>query len=150
MASIDVGGKSGGRKSMDANVPLIPILDLLLCCLMFLLVTAVWNSLAAISISQRLPGEASANQVAEDKLQLLLLVTAQSYELSTTAGDRIVIPARGDGHDLGALAEKLRAYRNAYPSLEQISVSAEDNVAYESLIATLDATRERGFESIVL
>jgi len=150
MASIDVGGKGGGRKSMDANVPLIPILDLLLCCLMFLLVTAVWNSLAAISISQRRPGEASAIEVADEKLQLMLLVTAHGYELSTTAGDRIVIPARSQGHDIEALSEKLRAFRNAYPSQESISVTAEDGVEYESLIATLDATRERGFASIVL
>jgi biopolymer transport protein ExbD len=150
MASLDVGSKSGGRKSMDANIPLIPILDLLLCCLMFLLVTAVWNSLAAISVSQRGPGSPSADQVAEDKLQLVLLVTTRGYELSTTAGDRIVIPARGDTHDVGALNEKLGTYRNAYPSQDSITVSAEDGVAYESLIAALDATRERGFASIVL
>ena len=73
MASIDTGGRASGRKDVDANLPLVPILDLLLCCLMFLLVTAVWNSLASVSVSQRLPGESTADQVAIDELRLLLL-----------------------------------------------------------------------------
>lgn len=150
MANIDIGGRSGARKSIDANIPLVPFIDLLLCCVMFLLVTAVWNELASVSVSQRLPGNPSADQVADDKLEILLRITAQGYELSTTAGDRIVIPATGQAHDLATLHAKLSSYRDAHPSLDGISVSAEDGVEYASLIAALDAARAEGFQSIAL
>jgi len=66
MASIDTGARGGGRKSVDSNIPLIPIIDLLLCCIMFLLVTAVWNALASVDVSQRVPGNPSADEVADE------------------------------------------------------------------------------------
>ena len=48
MGGISVGGGHGGKKSVDSEIPLVPFIDLLLCCVMFLLVTAVWNRLARL------------------------------------------------------------------------------------------------------
>ena len=48
MGGISVGGGGGGKKSVDSEIPLVPFIDLLLCCVMFLLVTAVWNKLASM------------------------------------------------------------------------------------------------------
>ena len=56
MATIEVGSGRAEKKSVDASVPLIPFIDLLLCCIMFLLVTAVWNQLASVDVAQRVPG----------------------------------------------------------------------------------------------
>ncbi len=150
MGGISVGGGHGGKKSVDSEIPLVPFIDLLLCCVMFLLVTAVWNELASVSVSQRVPGIISADEIADEKLKILLLITARSYELSTSAGDRIVIPASGEAHDLATLRTKLSAYHDAHPSLADISVTAEDGVEYASLIAALDAARAEGFKSIAL
>jgi biopolymer transport protein ExbD len=58
MASLDIDTGGSGKKPVDASIPLIPFIDLLLCCVMFLLVTAVWNQLASIDASQQVPGEA--------------------------------------------------------------------------------------------
>lgn len=150
MASIDTGARGGSRKSLDSSIPLIPIIDLLLCCIMFLLVTAVWNALASVDVSQRVPGNPTADQVADERLQLMLLVTTKSYELSTSAGDRIVIPAHGDQHDVPTLHEKLVLYRNAHPSLSTLAVTAEDGVVFESLVAAVDAAKADGFANIAL
>ncbi len=57
MAGVSTGGGGhGGKKSVDQDIPLIPFIDLLLCCVMFLLVTAVWNQLARINANQQTPG----------------------------------------------------------------------------------------------
>jgi biopolymer transport protein ExbD len=46
MASISTKAHGGGRKSLNPSIALVPpFIDLLLCCVMFLLVTAVWNDL---------------------------------------------------------------------------------------------------------
>ena len=56
MASIGGGGGGhGGKKTVDQEIPLVPFIDLLLCCVMFLLVTAVWNQLARIEANQNVP-----------------------------------------------------------------------------------------------
>lgn len=45
------GGASTGRRSVDAELALVPMIDLLVCCITFLLLTAVWSHM------QRLPAE---------------------------------------------------------------------------------------------
>ena len=46
------GGNGPGRRSVDAELMLVPMIDLLVCCLTFLLLTATWSQL------KRLPAEA--------------------------------------------------------------------------------------------
>jgi biopolymer transport protein ExbD len=41
MGGMSVGSGHAGKKSLDSDIPLVPFIDLLLCCVMFLLVTAV-------------------------------------------------------------------------------------------------------------
>ena len=43
-AAVVSSGK-GGRKSLDAAINLVPFIDLLSCCISFLLITAVWVNL---------------------------------------------------------------------------------------------------------
>ena len=42
MAGIDVGGRKGGRKRLDSEINMIPMIDLLMVTISFLLLTAVW------------------------------------------------------------------------------------------------------------
>ena len=72
MASISTGGGDGhGKKSVDAEIPLIPFIDLLLCCVMFLLVTAVWNKLDALKqrVDQQVSAARTKSQGVLDDLQ---------------------------------------------------------------------------------
>ena len=62
MGGISVGGGHGGKKSVDSEIPLVPFIDLLLCCVMFLLVTAVWNQLARLNANQQQPGQNAPNE----------------------------------------------------------------------------------------
>src|SRR6187397_2338548 len=75
MASIDTGSGSSRRKAVDATLPLVPFIDLLLCCVMFLLVTAVWNELAVLSVTQQVPG-GTADQAELEPLRLFLQLDA--------------------------------------------------------------------------
>lgn len=46
------GGGGSGRRSVDAELMLVPMIDLLVCCITFLLLTATWSQM------KRLPAEA--------------------------------------------------------------------------------------------
>jgi len=76
MGGIDTGGGHGGKKSVDQEIPLVPFIDLLFCCIMFLLATAVWNQLARLSANQRTPGQAATQDSPppEERVKVILQV----------------------------------------------------------------------------
>jgi biopolymer transport protein ExbD len=142
MASISTGGGHGGKKSVDHEVPLIPFIDLLLCCVMFLLATAVWNQLARINANQQTPGQAPPDPDAvppEEKVKLFLQITKDGgYVLASTAGDRIDIPKNGDAYNMDELKTRLRARKDIEPNRTDIIIAPEDGVRYEDVVNAMD------------
>lgn len=152
MASIDTGGGGGGKKSVDQEVPLIPFIDLLFCCVMFLLATAVWNQLARISANQSVPGQ-SANEdqpPPEERVKLILQVQSSGYVLASTAGDSITIARNGDEYDTEELRTKLQERKRLEPNRQDIIVAPEDGVRYEDVIAAMDMVVGEGFSQMSL
>ena len=41
----------GGKKALDAELNLVPFIDLLSCCIAFLLITAVWTQIAGLQVA---------------------------------------------------------------------------------------------------
>jgi biopolymer transport protein ExbD len=145
MASIDVDSGRSGKKALDSSIPLIPFIDLLLCCVMFLLVTAVWNQLASFDAEQDVPGERSVDKRPAEALRLVLQVHTHGYVLSSTAGDRVEIPKVGDAYDLASLRDRLAAYRSSEPNRRELTLSPDDGVAYDELVQAMDAAAAQGF-----
>lgn len=52
--SVDSGG--GGRRSLDTEINMVPMIDLLMCLICFLLITAVWSTMARINADAQVPG----------------------------------------------------------------------------------------------
>lgn len=69
-----VPAASGRRRSLDAEINLVPFIDLLSMCICFLLMTAIWIELGSIPIKQILGTEAAASS----SLSLDLQVRVQS------------------------------------------------------------------------
>lgn len=44
------------RRSVDATINLIPMIDLLVCTISFLLITAVWSQMARVNADAQVPG----------------------------------------------------------------------------------------------
>jgi biopolymer transport protein ExbD len=57
MGGVDVGGGGGGkRKSLDSEINMIPMIDLLMVTISFLLITAVWTHMSRINADAQVPG----------------------------------------------------------------------------------------------
>ena len=151
MASISSGG-GGGKKQLNHEIPLVPFIDLLLCCVMFLLVTAVWNQLARIDLSQQQPGQPQQIDVPPEdpKVKLILQVQNSGYVLATTAGERTEIPKNGDAYDLEELISKLQERRQLDPNRKDISVAPEDGVMYQDVIIAMDTVVGEGFQEMAV
>lgn len=56
--NVDSGGK-GGRRSLDTEINMIPMIDLLMVTVSFLLITAVWVQSSRIDANANVPGPAT-------------------------------------------------------------------------------------------
>lgn len=146
MATIQVGG-GHGKRAVDHEIPLIPFIDLLLCCVMFLLVTAVWNRLAQISTPLEGPGNPSALTQAAEEPTLYLRLTADGFELGSSLGDHSEIP-RDEG--LVALRQALTERRAHELAQVEMSLFADDGVSYAGVIEALDTLTDTGFDQVAV
>jgi len=154
MAGISTeGGGHGGKKSVDAEIPLIPFIDLLLCCVMFLLVTAVWNQMASLDALLDSPGTPESEMVQPEPstLPLTVLIDHEGYRLTTELGDETRIPLASDeGYDTAALREHLNRRHQIDPNDERVVVSADDGVQYAQIVAAMDVFAGTGYSSVTV
>jgi biopolymer transport protein ExbD len=94
---------------------------------------------------QDVPGERTVDRQPTDALRLVLQVQTGGYVLSSTAGDRVDIPKRGDAYDLVSLRDRLAAYRSAEPKQRDLTLAPDDGVAYDALVQAMDAAAAQGF-----
>lgn len=153
MASIATGGDGhGGKKSVDAEIPLIPFIDLLLCCVMFLLVTAVWNKLSSLDANLQGPGQTQCIDCpTNDDLPLTVRIDHEGYHLSTGLGDETRIPLAAEGEwDTSALREHLAERHRIDPNDPQVIVTADDGIEYAQMVAAMDAFAATGYSAVTV
>jgi len=67
MGGVDVGGAKGPRRTLDSEINMIPMIDLLMVTISFLLITAVWTHMARINADAQVPGP--PREVEPDKME---------------------------------------------------------------------------------
>src|SRR4030095_7107100 len=99
-----------GKKPLDAPINLVPFIDLLSCCISFLLITAVWTQLARMDVTQKGQGAAGATDEMrpEPQIQLTLYINQDGYTFSTSTGETTPIPLKGEDYDYTKLADVLK------------------------------------------
>src|SRR3954471_5161949 len=56
MGGVDVGGEGGNKKATNAEINMVPFIDLLMCTIAFLLITAVWVTNSRMNADAQVPG----------------------------------------------------------------------------------------------
>ena len=148
--SIQTGGK-GNKKPLDAELNLVPFIDLLCCTISFLLITAVWTQLSRINVSQK--GEAPMAEQTEPpppSIKITVVIDDTGYKLSTGQGDMVPIPKKDGTYDMGALREKLTDLKKSHPDKNDVHVASEDSVKYEYIVQAMDVCLDAKFQDIGL
>ena len=147
------GGGKRKRRPLDAIINVVPAIDLLSCCISFLLFTAVWTQISRLQAQQfGTPTEQAAEQ--QKSLVVTLVVGGNGYLLSTSAGAAVSIPPLGRGgdglpvYDLKALGDRLKQLKADYPDQAAVTVAAEDAVLYQDLVRTIDACVGAGLPTV--
>ena len=146
--SVQTGGKQN-KKPLDAELNLIPFIDLLICCICFLLITAVWTELAHIEVQQKATGRAAETTALPRDARVAVLVSSDGYTL-VVGSQRQVIALKGVAYDTDKLASALKTVRARIPGKSDITVAAEDGISYRHLVRTLDIARQAHFVQIAV
>jgi biopolymer transport protein ExbD len=128
--------RGGRRRSLDAAINLVPFIDLLSCCIAFLLITAVWSQVATLDVQTAggEPGEAVSVEPPT------LWIGVHDFELRVPGQQPIAL-------EPATLAAVLRSHRGP---AEDLIVQSTDGVTYQRLVVGLDAARAAGFVRIAV
>jgi biopolymer transport protein ExbD len=127
----------GGRRPLDATINLVPFIDLLSCCISFLLITAVWVQLARLDVSQQTPGEAGERD-GPPRVRLTLHVGADGYLLSKSTGERREIGLRDGDYDYARLSAVMQEVKKEHGDVRQITLRVADGIRYSRVVMTMD------------
>jgi biopolymer transport protein ExbD len=142
----------GGKKPLDAAINLVPFIDLLSCCISFLLITAVWTQLARMDVAQKGPSSAGSvdEKPPEPTVMLTLFINKDGYQFAKSTGENTDIPLKGEDYDYTKLADVLKDTKTAYPDKNDIQVKADDEVVYNKIIRTMDVALSAKFPDLSL
>jgi biopolymer transport protein ExbD len=63
MGGVDVGSEGGKKKATNAEINMVPFIDLLMCTIAFLLITAVWVTNSRMNADAQVPGPPSIEPI---------------------------------------------------------------------------------------
>ena len=147
------GGGKRKKKALDAVINVVPAIDLLSCCITFLLYTAVWTQISRLQVQQFGSGAPEPVQAEQQKqLVVTLAVGERGMNLSTSAGLSVDIPLERAGgevkQDYKSLVERLKQLKSDNPETAAVTVSAEDTVSYGDLVQVIDTCVGSGLVSV--
>ncbi len=124
----------GRHRDSDPDINLIPLMDVLLVIMIFLMLTTTWNRLTEININ--LPF-ADAQKASEKDRLVVLVVSAQgAYSIN-----KVPVPAR----NAQALAAALTAVAETDARL---IISADALASHQSVVHAMEAARLAGLSRI--
>ena len=134
-----VSSSARGRRALDASLNLVPFIDLLSCCIAFLLITAVWSAVARIDVVHAGASTAATEEGPPPPPSWTLYVARDGWSLCAP-----------DGAALVATRATLPVLLRAHAVGEPLVVRASDGVAYAAVVDALDGARSAGIRVISL
>jgi biopolymer transport protein ExbD len=136
---------------------MVPIMNMFLVLIPFLLMSANFLNLKAINTSVPVQAERTADADVEPEVEVTLVVeirdggfriSALSDALGTAELSQLgaKIPRADGAYPFGSMAAHLAAVKDKYPASSTMLVIPEPAVLYETIIRTMDAARYTGVE----
>src|SRR5262245_31581341 len=130
--------KSKRSPRKQAELLLVPMIDIFTVLVTFLLMTAVFSRLAILELD--LPS-AGAPPVGEPAFRLEVIVREQGFELTNGSSLIAVIPKAAGAYDLASLSTLALSLKRSHPEADDASVLLEPRIEYDNLIQVMDAIR---------
>ena len=151
---VSVGGGGGGRgRKVYAELNLVPFIDLLSVCIVFLIATAVWIDLSSMPVDQALTDPTVVPPPPPDPPPpppLTVHVRADGIWIGRRVEEGRNFAMIGTDYDWPAVETELETDRRAWPDETQVVLVTDDGVQYQHMIHALDLTRKYHYEKSLL
>ncbi|MBI3073466.1 MAG: biopolymer transporter ExbD [Deltaproteobacteria bacterium] len=156
----DVGG-GHGRKAINAEINLVPFIDLMSCLITFLINTAVWIEIGRIDVDNKVGVGSGEGEKPADEAMLSLTVRRDGFLVEAKWGiknpDGTVTPQLTadpirktpvDTYDWDELKKKLKDLKTKFRAKTDILVKSEDKIEYSTFIQAMDECLVADFPNI--
>lgn len=170
--------QSGGRRPVDAEINLVPFIDLLCSLIAFLLMTAVWAQISSLEVQQAASSAAIAEE--KDTLNLRIFVLEKGFKIAgkdtdvelpclrTPCVERAAHAAQADlrvasvndaskaaagvvsHYDFAKLSALVKEKHGMFPDERDVYIDVGDDIPYDDMIRTMDTCMDAGFTNIAL
>lgn len=137
----------GKKKPLDASLNLVPFIDLMSCCISFLLMAISFGQLSQLKVNQNTPSEnAKQEQSQKPDIMRKLIINEKGFTVITLFDGEPVprstnppkeIPLKGTSHDVDGLIAYLMSVRSTQLTSPLI-VAPSDSIEQGLTIKVLD------------
>jgi biopolymer transport protein ExbD len=127
-------GKAGGRKSVDQNVNMVPMIDLLISVIAFLLMTAVWVQTGALQAEQ--PKSNSSIETSTPSPHLIVMISSSGYRVGSSEADTQEIP--NDLRRFESLHQAIVSRRDGAGAQPEVWIQPDTEVNYNEIVRVMD------------
>ncbi|HMY19521.1 MAG TPA: biopolymer transporter ExbD [Polyangium sp.] len=157
MGGVDVGGEGGKKKATNAEINMVPFIDLLMCTIAFLLITAVWVTNSRMNADAQVPGPPNPEKelTPQTPEKVLNLHVGESdfaliWKQGATVVSEIRVPKNNSEGEIiryPELAAKIKteweqngSHRDpSDKKFDQAIMHSDNRTAFKEIIAVLDA-----------
>jgi biopolymer transport protein ExbD len=140
------------KAAKDIDVNILPVMNIFLLLIPFLLLTAVFVRLAVIELSLPTLGKGEGPpQYDQEKLVLIILAVRENgFQLKSLGFKFDPIDNINGQYNYNLLVNQLKEIKLQHPQAEDIIISPEARVKYDIIIKVMDRCRESGFPNVSL
>ncbi len=135
----------------DTDVNLTAVMNIFLILIPFLLLTATFVRIAVLELTLPSLDRASQQQIvqkSESTILNILLIKEAELQLNSPGFKFETIARQTNDYNWQILDEQLERVKTKYPDSEDIIISPEPTIRYETIIAIMDRCRGAGFPLI--
>lgn len=149
------GGGGGDKRSANAEINLVPYIDLLSTLICFLLITAVWQQVSVITTNSAPtpppPPEDSFNPNPPDPNKVELSVKIFQGFIEVTAGKEIKPINHVNGQiDKSKVKPLLAQWKKQYPDKQEVTINSDAKVPYKLLVEAMDVLIEENYTGLAI
>lgn len=134
--AVEGAGGAGGRRSVDAPLNMVPMIDLLASMIAFLLMTAVWVHVGQVQATQPV-SPSSEPTIVTPAEHLTVALSPDSVRVGATAADAVTVAGRT--RRIERLRELLLRRHQAAPHLREVWIQSDGAVSYQDVVEAMDA-----------
>ncbi len=146
---VQLPGSGGRGRNLNADLNLVPFIDLLCTTITFLLATAVWTQTEVLPVTQEV-GTEMGEDFPDGPPPLTLHIRSDGAWLGRSVTQGQNYPLEGGAYAWEAVEAALKIDRDAFPDERAVIITTDDGVRYEHVVRALDLSRTYGYDAPLL